>query len=196
MELEKTVHASHLAAHAAIAGLKVLLIDLDPQASATLMFGYIPSVDINHGKTIYSSLLEDFSDIHNIIKPTHYHGLDLISSGLELQSADLLLPNSNANNSKKLGSPLLRLSKALKLLPQYDIVVLDCAPNHAATTMNALAAANAVILPISPSMQAFGSSIQFLQTLQELAQSLENYLHHIEKNGDPYHEKELIASSF
>lgn len=188
----KTVHASHLAAHAAIIGLKVLLVDLDPQASATFMYGYIPSMDLNQGNTIFTTLLDDFSDIHRVIQKTSYSNLDIITSGLELQSADLLLPNSHANNASELGSPLLRLKRALQQIPDYDLIILDCAPNHGATTMNALVASNAVIIPVSPTMQAFGSSIQFLQTLEELALTLQDYLERLSDTNDRFNERSLI----
>ena len=187
----KTVHATHLAAHLAMNGLNVLLGDLDPQASATFMFGYIPGIDINADKSILTALTEDPEDIKNVIRPTHYHGLDIITSGLELQAADITLPNFNINNADKLGSPLLRLKKALRLVPQYDVIILDCAPNHAATTMNALTASDAIIIPITPSMVAYGSSVHFLQTLGELASSLSSF-----KTNDHISqiEKELIES--
>lgn len=187
----KTVHATHLAAHLAINGLNVLLGDLDPQASATFMFGYIPGIDINADKSILTALTADPEDIKNVIRPTHYHGLDIITSGLELQAADITLPNFNMNNADILGSPLLRLKKALRLIPQYDVIILDCAPNHAATTMNALTASDAIIIPITPSMVAYGSSVHFLQTLGELASTLLSFK--TNENAST-HEKELVES--
>jgi chromosome partitioning protein len=192
----KTVHATHLAAHLAINGLNVLLGDLDPQASATFMFGYIPGIDINADKSILTALTDNPEDIRNVIRPTHYNGLDIITSGLELQAADIALPNFNLNNSDELGSPLLRLKKALKLVPQYDVVILDCAPNHAATTMNALTASDAIIIPITPSMVAYGSSVQFLQTLGELAGSLLSFKNDKSRKGFSFGEKELVDSCF
>ncbi|NQY43548.1 MAG: AAA family ATPase [Legionellales bacterium] len=172
----KTTHACHLAAHCAIEGLKTLLIDLDPQASSTFMYGYVPSIDINSGNTIRDTLLEDFNLINQIIKKTHYDGLDIITSGLELQSADICLPNNNHNNSSSLGVPMLRLKKSLDLIKnKYDIIILDCAPNHASVTMNALAASDGVILPITPNMLSYGSSIHFIETLEELSETLELY---------------------
>lgn len=189
----KTVHATHLAAHLAINGLNVLLGDLDPQASATFMFGYIPGIDINADKSILTALTDNPEDICNVIRPTHYYGLDIITSGLELQAADIALPNFNLNNADKLGSPLLRLKKALKLVPQYDVIILDCAPNHAATTMNALTASDAIIIPITPSMVAYGSSVQFIQTLGELADSLLSFKDN-KSDHNSFNEKELVES--
>ncbi len=189
----KTIHATHLAAHLAISGLNVLLGDLDPQASATFMFGYIPGIDINADKSILTALTEDPEDIKNVIRPTHYQGLDIITSGLELQAADIALPNFNLNNANTLGSPLLRLKKALRLVPQYDVIILDCAPNHAATTMNALTASDAIIIPITPSMVAYGSSVHFLQTLGELASSLLSFK---TNENVTAHERELVESCY
>lgn len=181
----KTTQSTHLAAHLAIAGLKTLIIDLDPQGSATLTLGYVPSLDLDSGLTIYNTLINDPSDIINVIKPTHYQGLDIVTSGLDLQGADIALPNHDLNNSDTLGSPLLRLRKALKspALNKYDVIILDCAPNHAATTMNALTAADGIILPVTPSMLSYGSSIQFIETLKELTKTLIGYRDSL--NDDP-----------
>ncbi len=180
----KTTHSSHLAAHLCLQGLKVLLIDLDPQASASLVFGYIPSIDIESGQTIFKTLVDDFNHITSITKPTYYSGLDIIPSGLELQSADLLLPDSRNNNSTLLGSPILRLTKSLSLIKdKYDVIVLDCPPNHGATTMNALVASNAVLIPVSPNMLSYGSSIQFIHTLHDLANTLVDYKQRLHLNN-------------
>jgi chromosome partitioning protein len=180
----KTTHSTHLAAHLALQGLKVLLIDLDPQASASLVFGYIPSVDIESGHTILRSLVEKFDFIHGIIKPTYYYGLDIIPSGLELQSADLILPDSRNNNYIELGSPIFRLTKVLSLIKNnYDVIILDCPPNHGATTMNALVASNAVLIPVSPNMLSYGSSIQFIHTLRDLSQTLSSYKDKLQTEG-------------
>ena len=191
----KTTQSSHLAAHCAITGLKTLFIDLDPQASGTLTLGYVPSIDLEPENTIYNALLNDPQDIVNVIKPTHYHGLDIITSGLELQGADILLPNFDNNNAERLGSPLLRLKKALMVeeIKKYDVILLDCAPNHAAVTMNALTAADGVILPVTPSMLAYGSSIQFIETLKELTQTLIKYRDELRQDeGDHSEELELL----
>jgi chromosome partitioning protein len=190
----KTTHSTHLAAHLCLQGLRTLIVDLDPQASASFVFGYIPSVDIESGETILNALLESPKDIKKVIKNTYYKGLDIITSGLELQSADLLLPDMAHNNYTKLGSPLLRLYRALNEIKKgYDVIILDCAPNHAATTMNALVAANGIIIPIAPNMLSYGSSIQFIHTLKDLAATIMRYDANI-NNNDKYNEHEIIQS--
>lgn len=171
----KTTQAAHLAAHCAIAGLKVLLVDLDPQATATFAYGYVPTIDIHEGTTIYGALIEDKNLIKDIIKPTHYDNLDIITSGLELQGADIALPSPNLNNQEEMGPPLLRIFNTIEVIKnQYDVIIFDCAPNHAATTMNALTAADGIILPVMPSMYSYSSAIQFCETLSELTDVLIN----------------------
>lgn len=190
----KTTHSTHLAVHLCLQGLRTLIIDLDPQASASFVFGYIPSVDIESGETILNALLETPQDIKRVIKHTYYKGLDIITSGLELQSADLLLPDMAHNNYPKIGSPLLRLHRALNAIKMdYDVIILDCAPNHAATTMNALVAANGIIIPIAPNMLSYGSSIQFIHTLKDLAATVMQYDSNILHN-DKYDEHKIIQS--
>lgn len=191
----KTTHSTHLASHLSLSGLNVLLIDLDPQASASFVFSYIPSVDLDNGDSVLSALIDSPENIKNIIKSTYYDGLDIITSGLELQSADLLLPNDQYNNSKKLGSPLLRLKRSIELIKDnYDVIILDCAPNHAATTMNALAASDGIIIPVSPNMLSYGSSIQFTHTLKDLSEALIGYSKKLSEEGDRYNEIPLIES--
>jgi chromosome partitioning protein len=189
----KTTHACHLAAHSAIAGLNTLLIDLDPQASSTFAFGYVPSVDLGQEISLYSALLEDPLAINSVIRSTHYDNLDIITSGLELQGADIALPSSSNFNKNKelLTPPLFRLKHALqKLEKNYDVIILDCAPNHGSITLNAITAANNLILPVTPTMLSFGSSIHFIQTLLELSTTLK------EHNEDGSEESSILKERF
>jgi len=69
--VSKTTTALLLGQKCAIEGLRVLFIDLDPQATLTLLFGYIPDVHLTDNDTIASSLIEDAADITRVIKKTY-----------------------------------------------------------------------------------------------------------------------------
>lgn len=173
----KTTHSTHLAADCAIAGLKTLLVDLDSQASATLMMGLIPSLDLDETACIYDALVEDSSAIKDIIKPSHYHGLDIIPAGLSLASANVNLHQASLNNSNKMGPPLLRLKQALDMIKdRYDIIILDCPPNHEAVALNALFCADSYIVPITPNMLSFSSANAFFSMLSEISAVRKTYL--------------------
>lgn len=168
----KTTHSTHLASYCAMQGLRTLLVDLDSQASSTLTMGLIPSLDLEDNACIYDALLEDPAVTQDLIRNTHYYGLDLIPAGLSLAAANVNLHQSSLNNNDKLGSPLTRLQVALETVSdQYDVIILDCPPNHEAVALNALFCADSYILPITPNMLSFGSSNAFLNMLHEISMS-------------------------
>ena len=165
----KTTHSTHLAAYCAMRGLRTLLIDLDSQASSTLTFGMIPSLDVDDESTIYEALIEDPNVTKSLIRPTHYYGLDIIPSAISLAAANVNLHQPSLNNFDSMGSPLGRLDNAIKTVKDdYDIIIYDCPPNHEAVALNALFSADSYILPITPNMLSFGSSNAFLYMLSEI----------------------------
>lgn len=167
--VSKTTTALLLSQKCAIDGLKILIIDLDPQATLTLLFGYIPDVHLSNDDTIATSLIDNYQDIHRVIKKTYFEGIDIIPGNSDLQQIELILPDNNINNFKKNGSPLRRLQNAIDLIKNnYDVIIIDCAPNLGALTMNAVAASNGMLIPIPPSMPDFGSFVRFSKTLVEL----------------------------
>jgi chromosome partitioning protein len=167
--VSKTTTALLLGQKCAMEGLRVLFIDLDPQATMTLLFGYVPDVHLINNDTIASSLVEDTSDIHRVIKKTYFDGIHIIPGNSDLQRIELLLPDNESNNLENLGPPLRRLKKALDLIKSnYDVIILDCGPNLGALTMNAVAASNAMLVPFPPSMPDFGSFVRFAKTLSDL----------------------------
>jgi chromosome partitioning protein len=164
----KTTTTTLLAQKCALDGLRVLVIDLDPQATFTLLFGFIPDIHLVGDDTIAGALMEDFSDIKRVIRKTYFTGIDIIPSNLDLAGVELSLPSA-ANNSDKLGHPIERLKKSLALIKNnYDVIIFDCGPNLGSLTLNAVAACNAMLVPIPPAMPDFGSFVRFTNTLSEL----------------------------
>lgn len=153
----------------AINGLRVLGIDLDPQATLTTWFGFIPDIDLQEGDTLATTLLEDTNDIKRVIKKSYFTGIDIIPANLELQNAELLLPSLSDEKINELGSPLKRLHLALEHIKNdYDVIIIDCPPNTGALTMNAVSAINSVLITLPPSMPDFASFIRLTKTLKRV----------------------------
>ena len=165
----KSMTSLLLMQYLAIQGLNVLGIDLDPQATLTTWFGFIPDIDLNEDDTLATTLIENDDDIRRVIKKTYFTGIDIIPANLELQNAELILPSLSDQKIEKLGSPLKRLQKAIdKVKNNYDVILIDCPPNTGALTMNAVSAINSVLITLPPSMPDFASFIRLTKTLQRV----------------------------
>ena len=169
----KTTTAIHLAQRAALDGFRVLVIDLDAQASLTLLFGLIPDLDIAAEDTITDILVSNPGGLLSIIRETYFTGIDLVPSNLQLQDCELELGNPATNNHKLLGlNAIERLSVAIdSVKSEYDLIVLDCGPNLGLLTMNAVYAASGLLIPIPPSIADFGSADLFTKTMGTLLSS-------------------------
>ena len=166
----KTVTSVELGKKIALEGLRALLLDFDPQGSATLISsGLIPDLELTYEQTITDILISQPENIENVILKTHFEGFDIIPANLAIQDCDLSLPQESNNNSKTLGSPFTRLSKALKTIKSnYDVILIDCSPNVGYLTLNALIACNALIVPIPPSMNDYSSFIMYTAMLKNM----------------------------
>lgn len=171
----KTTTVAHLAQKCALEGLRVLIVDLDPQGSATFVCGgIIPDLELDYEDTICTALIDNPEDIRRIIRKTHFDGLDIIPANLALQDAELGLPNAEINNIKTLGSPAFRLRTALALVSDdYDVIIFDCGPNLGILTINAISAANSFLIPIPPNMFDYASFVMLTGTLKTLFASLQ-----------------------
>lgn len=157
----KTTTTVSLAAALAELGARVLVVDLDPQGNATTGLGLRVEAD---SASIYGVLV-DAEPARAAVVPTQVPGLDLLPSSLDLAGAEVeLVP---------VFSRELRLRRALAdVSGDYDIVFIDCPPSLGLLTINALVAAEQVLVPIQCEYYALEGLSQLLQTVELVGDNL------------------------
>lgn len=164
----KTTSSVHFAQYAAREGFRVLLVDMDPQASATSVFGYTPDLDLEEGDTIQDAMTQDPKAIRGVVRKTYWDQLDLIPAQLNLQMIDVLL--YRGENSGNLGPITHRFQTALnEVKDDYDLIVVDTPPAFGLLSINSIIAADYLIAPMTPFMYDISSSVQFFRILEELS---------------------------
>jgi len=151
----KTTTAVNLTTALAASGRKVLLIDLDPQGNASTGLG----IEHSHRKvTSYNLIIGDVSVLEAAI-PTEIPGLSIVSANIDLSGAEIELVNMVRRE--------YRLSEALlaEKLP-YDYIVIDCPPSLGLVTLNALTAANSVLIPLQCEFYALEGLSHLLKTIE------------------------------
>ena len=156
----KTTTSVNLSAAFAEMGKKVLLIDCDPQGNATSGLGIEKDgLDLS----IYDALIND-TPMEEIILQTQF-GLDMVPSVMDLAGAEVELVN--------LDDKQYRLKKAVELIKdKYDYILIDCPPSLGHVTLNALTAADSVLLPLQCEFYALEGLSQLLSTVQLVQEQL------------------------
>jgi chromosome partitioning protein len=149
----KTTTAVNMAACVAEAGFRTLLIDLDPQCNATVGLGLSRELEPN----TYECLLSG-SGMLEAVRPTSIASLSIVPSTPDLAGATVELP--------RLAGSETRLREALEpMRGSFDQILLDCPPSLGPLTVNALVAADRVIVPVQAEFLALEGLAQFLDTL-------------------------------
>ena len=161
----KTTTAINLSASLASNDLKILLIDSDPQGNATTGLGVDKSVE---RPTIYDVL---FSDVHlsTTIVKTDFEGLDMVPANRNLVAANLELvdlPNRESRLKSKLD----------EVRGNYDYILIDCPPALDLLTLNALLAADSVLVPIQCEFFALEGISQLMDTVERIKESFSHNL--------------------
>ena len=167
----KTTTAMVLAQGLALRGHKVLAIDCDPQGSLSTLFGLLPGADIEENMTILPLCSGQEQDLRYAVRSTYWSGLDLIAAAPLLFDAEFYLP------SQQLKDPTARFWDVLNvglepLREHYDVIVIDTPPSLSYVTINALFAADGLIVPIPPSALDYASLSQFWSLFTDLGVSL------------------------
>ena len=174
----KTSHALHLSHYAAREGFRVLMVDLDPQATLTTAFGLVPGLNIGADADIGPSLTTDPELIRRSIQHTRWNEIDLIPAQLSLQYTDWQLLQSRESDQQRLGPLPQRLRQALaQVADRYDLIVMDTPPALGMLSLNAIAAADMVLMPITPNFYDIASSVQYFAIISQLASTYAHALH-------------------
>jgi chromosome partitioning protein len=156
----KTTTAVNLAAALAESGRKVLIIDLDPQASASAWLG-VP----DGGKGLFELLIGN-GDIVDLVRNTAFSGVSLVPGSNWLVGVEKAMAG-------EVGAETV-LRKAIQALPKnrWDIVLLDCPPSLGLMVVSALVAAQEVVVPVEAHVMALNGLANLLQTVERVKERL------------------------
>ena len=155
----KTTTTINLAASLATLEKKVLVIDADPQANASSGLG-VNTIDC----TLYECII-DGADVHDAVYTTDIDGLDIIPSHIDLVGAEIEMLNLEHREQviKNLLAPIKN---------DYDYILIDCSPSLGLITVNALTAANSVIIPVQCEYFALEGISKLLNTIKIIKSKL------------------------
>lgn len=157
----KTTTAINLAAALAETGLRVLVVDLDPQGNASTGLG-IEDRDI----TTYELLVDD-APLNTVIKETSIPGLSIVPATVDLSSADIELM-ANEKRSFLLHDALRQTAMDSFA---WDYILIDCPPSLNLLTVNAMVAAHSVLVPLQSEFFALEGLSQLMLTIREVRQA-------------------------
>lgn len=157
----KTTTSMNLAASLATLEKKVLLVDADPQANASSGLGVdVQTVEVS----IYQCLIDNV-DPHEAIYETDIKGLDILPSHIDLVGAEIEM--LNMKQREQVMKRILR-----PMLSEYDYILIDCSPSLGLITVNALTAADSVIIPVQCEYFALEGISKLLNTIKLIKSKL------------------------
>jgi chromosome partitioning protein len=158
----KTTSTINLGAALAEWGRRVLLVDFDPQGALSVGLGVNP---LQLDRTVYNLLMERDVDVHDVMLKTEVPGMDLLPSNIDLSAAEVQLVNEVAREQT--------LARVLKpVMDDYDVILVDCQPSLGLLTVNALTAADGVIIPLECEFFALRGVALLIQTIEKIRERL------------------------
>ncbi len=154
----KTTTTINLGASLAEFGRRVLLVDFDPQGSLSVGLGVNP-YDID--RSIYNLILERDTAFEDVVVKTNVPGMDLLPSNIDLSAAEVQLVSEVAREQV--------LTRALApAVAEYDAIIIDCQPSLGLLTVNALTAAQGVIIPMECEFFALRGVAMLVETIKKV----------------------------
>lgn len=158
--------------------LRILVIDLDPQASSTMFLNHHHSIGLVNNSSAQAMLNKDLTReeiLEDFVKPSIVPGVDIIPASIEdafiasrwTQLCDQHLPGMNENN-------VLRENIIDKISDDYDFIFVDTGPHLDPFLINSLAASDMLMTPVPPPQVDFHSTLKYLTRLPELVQLIED----------------------
>ncbi|MCK9928587.1 AAA family ATPase [Frankia sp. Mgl5] len=162
----KTTSTINLGAALAEYGRRVLLVDFDPQGALSVGLGINP---MQFDVTVHDLLLGGDADIQDTIVETQVENLDLLPSNIDLSAAEVLLVTEVGREHS--------LARTLApVMDVYDVILIDCQPSLGLLTVNALTAADAVMVPLECEYFALRGVALLLQTIDKVRERLNSRL--------------------
>ena len=158
----KTTSTINLGAALAEVGRRVLLVDFDPQGALSVGLGVNP---LQLDRTVYNLLMEREITVDDILLKTSVNGLDLLPSNIDLSAAEVQLVGEVARE-QILGRALAQVRD------EYDVILIDCQPSLGLLTVNALTAADSVIIPLECEFFALRGVALLIQTIDKVRDRL------------------------
>jgi chromosome partitioning protein len=169
--VSKSVTAVHFSQYLAQKGYRVLLIDCDPQASATSSFGFLPDKAFQEKDTLIPYLENKHQDLQYCILKTYFPGVDLIPSCLPFYEAEfkLAFAAAAANDADERLHYFHEFKSGIDTIKdQYDFVIIDSPPALGMITINILVGADAIVVPTCTSLYDFSSTVQYFRMIREV----------------------------
>ena len=154
----KTTSSINIAGALSQYGRRVLIVDFDPQGASTVGLG----INANAVEdTVYTALFNPRMDVHTVIQHTDFENLDIMPANIDLSAAEVQLVTEVGREQVLAG--VLRQVK-----DEYDVIIIDCQPSLGLLTVNALTAADGVIIPVAAEFFALRGVALLMQSIEKV----------------------------